>query len=114
MPPYAHLLETPLDFAQISESVAAMRAVGVPYSEQTVADAATIARRQADEIAARVVAEAGPAGMADRKAVALVAYLMRLGTDLDKPVAPTPAAPAATASVASASKDAGSASGGGQ
>ncbi len=114
MPPYAHLLETPLDFAQISESVAAMRAVGVPYAEQTVADAAMIARRQADEIAARVVAEAGPTGMADRKAIALVAYLMRLGTDLDKPVAPTPAAPGVPASVASASKDAGGASGGGQ
>jgi hypothetical protein len=45
-----------------------------------------LARVQADEIAAKVVAENGPAGLGERKVVALVAYLMRLGTDLDKPV----------------------------
>jgi cytochrome c oxidase cbb3-type subunit I/II len=86
MPPYPHLLEKPLDFAQAERSVAAMRALGVPYAEQTVADAARLARVQADEIAAKVVAENGPAGLGERKVVALVAYLMRLGTDLDKPV----------------------------
>jgi hypothetical protein len=64
-----------------------MKAIGVPYSDETVAQAEVLARRQADEIAAKVVAEAGPAGIGDRKVVALVAYLMRIGTDLDKPVA---------------------------
>jgi cytochrome c oxidase cbb3-type subunit I/II len=87
MPPYPHLLEKPLDFAQAADSVAAMKAIGVPYSDETVAQAEVLARRQADEIAAKVVAEAGPAGIGDRKVVALVAYLMRIGTDLDKPVA---------------------------
>ena len=99
MPPYPHLLEKPLDFAQAADSVAAMKAVGVPYSDETLAQAEVLARKQADEIAAKVVAEAGPAGIGDRKVVALVAYLMRIGTDLDKPVA----APAADAtSVANA------------
>jgi cytochrome c oxidase cbb3-type subunit I/II len=58
----------------------------VPYPDRTVADAANMARVQAEEIAAKVVAESGPAGLADRQVVALVAYLMRIGTDLDKPV----------------------------
>ena len=65
---------------------AALRCPEPPQAE-------VLARKQADEIAAKVVAEAGPAGIGDRKVVALVAYLMRIGTDLDKPVA----APAADA-----------------
>ena len=86
MPTYAHLVEQPIDFGQAADSVAAMKALGVPYSDRTVADAPALARRQAEEIAAKVVAESGPTGVGDRKVVALVAYLMRLGTDLDKPV----------------------------
>ncbi|RLS67526.1 MAG: cytochrome-c oxidase, cbb3-type subunit I [Planctomycetota bacterium] len=94
MPPYPHLLEKELDFTQAAETMTAMKALGVPYSERDVIDAALNARAQADAIAARVVAEAGPTGVADRKMVALVAYLMRLGTDLDKPIAPpSPATP---------------------
>jgi cytochrome c oxidase cbb3-type subunit I/II len=92
MPPYPHLLEKPLDFAQAEESVAAMKALGVPYSDQTVAGASELARAQARELGAKIVAESGPAGLEDRKVIALVAYLMRLGTDLDKPVVePAPA-----------------------
>lgn len=87
MPTYEHLLNSQLDFTQAADSVAAMKALGVPYSDATVAEAVQLARRQAEEIAAKVVAEQGPQGVGDRKVVALVAYLMRIGTDLDKPVA---------------------------
>ena len=100
MPTYPHLIGKPLDFAQAAESVAAMKALGVPYTDSTVMDAAAIARKQADEIAAKIVAEQGPAGIGDRKVVALVAYLMRLGTDLDKPVATSPVGVATSAATA--------------
>jgi cytochrome c oxidase cbb3-type subunit I/II len=86
-----------------------MRALGVPYSEQQVANAAADAERQAREVAAKVVAEGGSAGLESRKGVALIAYLMRLGTDLDKPVAE----PAAATGVASAG-EVGAAIGGGE
>ncbi|MFM7260375.1 MAG: cbb3-type cytochrome c oxidase subunit II [bacterium] len=39
MPPYPHLSEKPLDFASIRDSVAAMKALGVPYSDQSVSGA---------------------------------------------------------------------------
>jgi len=97
MPPYPHLLEKPLDFTQAEESVAAMKALGVPYADGTVAQASDLARGQAREIAAKIVAEQGPAGLEDRKVVALVAYLMRIGTDLDKPIAEPVTAPASVA-----------------
>jgi cytochrome c oxidase cbb3-type subunit I/II len=86
MPPYPHLLEQQLDFGQAHDSVAAMKAIGVPYNEETVTDAARLARMQAAAIEAQIAAEAGkPMGIEDRKMVALVAYLMRLGTDIYKP-----------------------------
>jgi cytochrome c oxidase cbb3-type subunit I/II len=86
MPPYPHLLEQPLDFGQAHDSVAAMKAIGVPYGDETVTDAARLARMQAAAIEAQITAEAGkPMGIEDRKIVALVAYLMRLGTDIYKP-----------------------------
>jgi cytochrome c oxidase cbb3-type subunit I/II len=91
MPPYPHLSETTLDFASIRNSVAAMKALGVPYSDQEVSEAESLARAQAKVIAERIVAESGPSGVEDRKAVALIAYLLRLGTDLDKPL-PAPVA----------------------
>jgi cytochrome c oxidase cbb3-type subunit I/II len=105
MPPYPHLIEKPLDFTQAARSVAAMKALGVPYPDQTLADAANMARVQAEEIAAKVVAESGPAGLADRKVVALVAYLMRIGTDLDKPVQEQ--APTGVATIAAPAAEAG-------
>jgi cytochrome c oxidase cbb3-type subunit I/II len=105
MPPYPHLIEKPLDFTQAARSVAAMKALGVPYPDQTLADAANMARVQAEEIAAKVVAESGPVGLADRKVVALVAYLMRIGTDLDKPVQEQ--APTGVATIAAPAAEAG-------
>jgi cytochrome c oxidase cbb3-type subunit I/II len=56
-----------------------------------VSEAESLARAQAKVIAERIVAESGPSGVEDRKAVALIAYLLRLGTDLDKPL-PAPVA----------------------
>ncbi|MBI1303754.1 MAG: cytochrome-c oxidase, cbb3-type subunit I [Phycisphaera sp.] len=105
MPSYTHLVEKPLDFAQARESVAAMKALGVPYSDADLAGAEAMARAQAQRIAAQVVEEQGPAGMEDRQVIALVAYLMRLGTDLNKPV-PETAPAAATTEIARSATDA--------
>ena len=99
MPAYPHLVEKPLYFAQARDSVAAMKALGVPYSDAEVEGAEALSRAQARRIAAQVVEEQGPAGMDDRKVIALVAYLMRIGTDLNKPI-PEAAPAASTAEIA--------------
>jgi cytochrome c oxidase cbb3-type subunit I/II len=105
MPPYPHLLGKPLDFAQAHASVAAMQALGVPYSDKVVAEAEALARVQADAIEAQITAEAGkPMGIADRRVVALVAYLMRLGTDIYRP-APEERSAAPTGIATSAKAD---------
>ncbi|MEM1063055.1 MAG: hypothetical protein AAGJ97_12075, partial [Planctomycetota bacterium] len=45
-------------------------------------DGVAIAKRQAEQIAAEVASQGGPADLADKKVTALVAYMQRLGTDL--------------------------------
>jgi cytochrome c oxidase cbb3-type subunit I/II len=103
MPRYAWLLRDEIDFPSISPRLKALRTVGVPYDEATIAGAASLAKEQAAKIAADVKAQGGPSGLEDKKVVALIAYLQRLGTDikLAAPAAPPapPGAPATPAAV---------------
>ena len=89
MPAYPHLLEEEIDFSQATRAVAAMRRVGVPYEETDLAAAEADAREQAQTIAAQMAEEAESPdllAMSDREVTALIAYLMRLGVDIDKPI----------------------------
>ncbi|MBX3355858.1 MAG: cytochrome-c oxidase, cbb3-type subunit I [Phycisphaeraceae bacterium] len=95
MPAYAWMLTKPLDFEQAVKSTRAMQRLGVPYGDETVRNAATLARVQAEQVAARIVDEGGSAGYHDREVIALIAYMLRLGTDLDRPPESPPAAVAA-------------------
>lgn len=97
MPAYPGLLTRPLDFDVIAQRMAVMRTLGVPYSDAEIKDAANLARRQAKEVADKVVASQGPAGLEDKAVIALVAYLDRLGKDLF-------AAPPASATTPAAAK----------
>ena len=103
MPPYPWLLADDLDFAGLTASLGALRAVGVPYTEAEVAAAPADAARQAARVAAEIVQQGGPARLERKEIVALVAYLQRMGTDLKKaaPAPPGPAPTAPTAPVAS-------------
>src|SRR5690606_38603799 len=78
MPTYAHLQRKAIDFDQIQSRVDAMVMLGVPYGD-AVNNAPAMAREQAQTIAAGIESQGGPAGLADREIVALVAYLQRLG-----------------------------------
>lgn len=92
MPSYPYLEQTPFDFESVALRVKAMQTLGVPYSDLDRAEAVENAKRQAAVIADSL-AEQGknPAlkSLKDKEVVALIAYLQRLGKDLN---APTPAA----------------------
>jgi cytochrome c oxidase cbb3-type subunit I/II len=86
MPPYPWLLRTKTDFEAIPRRMRAMQRLGVPYSDAEVQSGTEAARAQAAEIAARVAEQdSSLAGLQDTKAIALIAYLDRLGTDLFAP-----------------------------
>ena len=58
------------------------------YSEEDIANCEADARRQAEVIAAEIVAQGGPAAMHEKQAMAVIAYLQRMGTDIFKTPAP--------------------------
>lgn len=84
MPVYPHLFEKTVNFQAIQARVDAMAMLGVPYGE-AVLNAPEMAREQAERIAADIEAAGGRPGLADKEVVALIAYLQRLGTDINKP-----------------------------
>ncbi len=82
MPAFPTLQRTPLDPSLIESKMRALRAVGTPYTDGEIQTAPERIRAQAEAIAAEVVAQQGPAGLADKEVIALIAYLQRLGTDI--------------------------------
>ncbi|TWT29393.1 hypothetical protein KOR34_52050 [Posidoniimonas corsicana] len=94
MPEYPWLMKKKIDFESIPVRIAAMQTLGVPYDQYQGADrdrSVDDAKQQAQQIAAEYVQQTGqpyrtPDGdqvdLADKRVVALIAYLQRLGTDL--------------------------------
>jgi len=109
MPGYKHLLTDNIEFPAVAARVNAMAMLGVPYGQLVKpGQAERVARLQATKIASDLVKQGGYPGLEDKKIIALVAYLQRLGTDLKQapdwdpyadfaPGANTPPAPAASA-----------------
>jgi len=99
MPNFEHLLVNELDFKKTTDRVRAAHLLGAPYDRE-LDEAPEMARIQAEEIAAEIVKQGGPVKRGETmvmntQAVALIAYLQRLGVDLtrvDEPATPqTPA-----------------------
>ncbi len=81
MPAYGHLMTGELDFAQIQHRVDVMAMLGVPYGD-AVTKAADMARAQAKEIGADLAKTGGGNGFETKEVTALIAYLQRLGRDI--------------------------------
>ncbi len=94
MPAYGHLMTSELDFAQIQHRVDVMAMLGVPYGD-AVNRAADMARTQAQEIGADLQKTGGGNGFETKEVTALIAYLQRLGRDIQ--VAPPAVAKGAIA-----------------
>ncbi len=85
MPAYPWMLTDDLDWESVEPVMRAHQILGVPYSDEEVANGTAAAREQAAAIAAEIVVQGGSDGLADKKIVALIAYLQRMGTDIMKP-----------------------------
>lgn len=82
MPSYNHLLTEDMKYDAIAPHVKAAAFLGAPYSDEELNDTAAVAKRQAERIAAEIVEQGGPAKTYEKQAVALIAYLQRIGIDL--------------------------------
>ncbi|MCR9075922.1 MAG: cbb3-type cytochrome c oxidase subunit II, partial [bacterium] len=87
MPRYPWLLSQSINFKEIQGRVDSMALLGVPYGELLLDNNAVAhAENQALEIAVELESLGGPsyAETQDKKVIALIAYLQRLGTDIKK------------------------------
>jgi len=82
MPPYPWMIEDQLDVSSLKAKINAMRKLGVPYVEGYEEIALEELQYQAQEIADDIAAN-GVEVSADREIIALIAYLQRLGTDIN-------------------------------
>jgi cytochrome c oxidase cbb3-type subunit I/II len=84
MPNYPWLITDELDLSLTQAKISTFKdAFGAPYSDAVVNDAVGHAKAQAAKIADGLVAQ-GIEDIRDKKIVALIAYLQRLGTDIKK------------------------------
>lgn len=95
MPSYRHLLVERLNFGDIQKRIQAVHFLGAPY-EQELTNADGMARKQAEVVAAEIIAQGGTVSfegklIKDATAIALIAYLQRMGKDLYRVDTPPPA-----------------------
>ena len=83
MPSYAFLIEHNLDTATTPLKINAMRTLGVPYAADFAPKANAALMAQANEIAASLKKD-GIEVPANKEIIAVIAYLQRLGTDINK------------------------------
>ncbi|MDJ1466683.1 cytochrome-c oxidase, cbb3-type subunit I [Cytophagaceae bacterium DM2B3-1] len=81
MPKYEWLLENPLSFSLTKDKLATLRKVGVPYTDEEIANAETSMKEQAKVIVDNLQKQ-GVKVDPDKEIVAMIAYLQRLGTDI--------------------------------
>ena len=108
MPAYPQLAVDDIRWDVIHRRVETMARLGVPYDARSLGDAADLARSQAARIAAQLRAAGGPAGLDGKEVIALIAYVQRLGRDLQQArLAADPAYPA-TSAISACAPDGGS------
>ncbi len=82
MPPYPWMIDQELDVSDLEAKINAMRTLGVPYPEGYEKQAMMDLEAQSAEIADDLMAS-GIEVSQNREIIALIAYLQRLGTDIE-------------------------------
>ena len=101
MPVYKHLHSNKIPFSGVGKQIQWLSEVGTSY-DMNLDEGARIdskfeglAQKQAEAIAAEIIGQGGPVAyrgnlIKDTSAVALIAYIQRLGTDLSRPATVVP------------------------
>ena len=93
MPSYAWMASRDFDASGLKAKIAAMRRLGVPYSDQTAATPEVEALAQSRQLKERL-AQDGVTVSESSELLALIAYLQRLGTDIKKSATTAAGSPA--------------------
>jgi cbb3-type cytochrome c oxidase subunit II len=84
MPPYPWMHEKEANLDVLPRKLRVLQTLGTPYTDEEVAQATELAEEQAATIAAEIEQQGGPADLESKQIVALIAYLQRLGTDIQE------------------------------
>ncbi len=84
MPRYSWLLYKDIDIKSTTSKMAAMQKLGVPYTDEEVKNGKDNLKKQAKEIADELVVQGVEEADPNKEIIALIAYLQRLGTDVEK------------------------------
>ena len=79
MPSYGWLFRDRVDFSSLSKRLAAMKTLGVPYSEDEVTHAEENARSEAARIVTKLSLDGVAHAKEEQEIIALIAYLQKLG-----------------------------------
>lgn len=79
MPNYPWLYKKDADYSFIRREFSVLKTLGVPYDENTIANADIIAQKEAMKIAADLEAAGAPKGLEKKQIIPLIAYLQALG-----------------------------------
>ena len=82
MPAYPWFAEDDLDVSQTVAKMETLKKLGVPYTEEEIANADQMRDAQAKEIADELNKSDDITVTKDKEIIALIAYLQRLGTDI--------------------------------
>lgn len=112
MPDYAFLAERALDLSQTSRKLEVLRGLGHPYSDADVEGAAAAATAQAEQVVASLRGDGIELSDVQTRSetIALIAYMQRLGTDIEwrnAAAAPTSSPRTASAAAPESASDAG-------
>lgn len=86
MPVYPWLIRDDLSTDKTAKKIAVLRTLGTPYPEGYEQEAVADLERQAAQIAESLRADGiEQEGLENKEIIALIAYLQRLGTDIEPP-----------------------------
>jgi cytochrome c oxidase cbb3-type subunit I/II len=99
MPAFPHLLDEEINYRNLPQIVKTAHLLGANYPDELMSNPDAIieaAKKQALKINAEMVAQGGEANVFNKQAIAMIAYLQRMGTDISRSPTPVPksAAPA--------------------
>ncbi|MCB0380608.1 MAG: cytochrome-c oxidase, cbb3-type subunit II, partial [Flavobacteriales bacterium] len=84
MPRYPWLLVKEIDVKSTTSKLAVMQKLGVPYTDEEIKNGKKALESQAEQIAAELRDQGIKEADAKKEIIALIAYLQRLGTDVEK------------------------------
>jgi cytochrome c oxidase cbb3-type subunit I/II len=84
MPRYPWLLSKTIDIGSTTSKMAVMQKLGVPYTDEEIKSGKADLESQANKIAEELKQQGVKEADASKEIIALIAYLQRLGTDIEK------------------------------